>query len=113
MLAHGCRARHVRRPHVLLMVACRGPQTGSRLKTVVAGIVEGTMQLVVDPLAEPLRRECQSAHAAASAPELAQPAGLSTVASPQSPALLASDAGAQSMSPNGAWDLVFSRQSRH
>ncbi len=31
------------------------PQTGDRLKAVVAGVVEGTMELVVDPLAASLR----------------------------------------------------------
>ena len=60
------------------------------------------MQLVVDPLAVALRQELQTAHDAASAPEPAP-----------KPPLEATDIGAQSMSPSGKWELVFSRQSRH
>jgi len=108
-----CHVMHVRSPDVLLTAVCRAPQTGSRLKTVVAAVIEGTMQLVVDRLAEVLRQERQQDRDAASAPEPVPPVGLSTVAAAQNPALATADAGAYSMSPSGKWDLVFSRQSRH
>ena len=98
---------------LLLMVVCRGSQTGSRLKALVAGVVEGTVQLVVDPLAAALRQERQQGRDAALAPEPPAPVGLSTAALAQNPALAACVAGAHSMSPSGKWELVFSRQSRH
>ena len=108
-----CQAGWIHRLDVSLTIICCRAQTGSRLKTVVAGVVEGTMQLVVDPLAAALRQERQSGHDAAAAPEPAQRVGFSTAASAQSPALPTNGVGALSMSPSGKWDLVFSRQSRH
>jgi hypothetical protein len=90
-------------------------QTGSRLKSLVAGVVEGTMQLVVDPLADALLKDhglmshCGSytaAAAAAAAPDFSHcsPAVSSSIA--------AAAAGTQSQQSTGRWDLVFSRQSR-
>ena len=71
----------------------------------MAGVVEGTVRLVVDPLADTLQdRDCSRCAAAAAENACC------TFTAPSSVADVAE--GAQAQPETGRWDLVFSRQSR-